>query len=244
MTLLKTPRLQPNPEYATRALESLAPEALVSYREYFTTITPSTPEEIFRRGLFAFASVHTSWQYNLALYVKLWDLSWLNNVEALRTRIVASRAGLFEGRTRAIWKFRQKFWNDPGFYRRKESETWSEFRDRLQEDTLGLGHAKTSFFIELCSPNEAAVLCADVHILRLYSWKNSSVPRHREYTKIEAHWLGECARLGVSPVAARWYLWDTIQGSPGSSRYWSYVLENTGSPPTMAPSRQAQLHLF
>lgn len=240
MNLLKTPRLQPNPTGAIRALNSLSPAALAPYRTYFETITPGNPTEIFRRGLFAFASVHTSWQYNLALYVRLWDLDWLDDEAELRRRIQASRAGLTDGRTRSIWLFRQQYWANPGFYLRKPNEPWPAYRDRLKEVTLGLGHAKTSFFLELVFPNEAEIVCGDTHQLQLYGLRGNSSPTPAIYDFVESHWVLECRKLGLAPVASRWALWDLKQGHT-DSRYWSHVLEGK---PELPDKYAKQLLLF
>lgn len=228
-----------NVDKATKALESIDPKDLEPYREYFETITPKTEEEIFRRFLFAFASVHTSWRYNVNLYSALWDLKWLGSREALRDRIFESRAGLTEGRTRSIWEFGAKYWADPAWYLKRDDEMWAQYRDRIQSSTLGLGHAKSSFAIELIRPNDAAVICGDTHQLQLYGLKGNSSPGQRIYGYVEAHWVAECARLGLACVAARWFLWDRKQGRQ-DSRYWSYAIEG-GCPEPVSPR---QLEMF
>ena len=76
--------------------------------------------------------------------------------------------------------------------------------------------------------------------MQLYGLKGNSSPRKATYDYVEAHWASECARLSLAPVAARWALWDIKQGHPGTSRYWSYVLEGR---PTLGDINSRQLEL-
>lgn len=228
-----------NPAQATKLLESIAPEELVPYRDYFHTIAPRDPTDILRRALFAFASVHTGWRANVDMYALLWDLGWLESREDLRDRIVESRAGLTEGRTRSIWEFSRLYQADPGWYLKGADELWAQYRDRVQARTLGLGHAKASFFVELVYPNDAEVVCCDTHMLQNFGLKGDSAPGQKMYNYVESHWVGECKRLGLAPTAARWHAWDRKQGH-ADSRYWSYCLEG-GRPSAVCPR---QLELF
>lgn len=227
-----------NPAKATAALESIDPKDLEPYREYFETITPKDETEVFRRALFAFCSVHTTWRYNVDMYAGLWSLAWTRNKSALRDVIFESRAGLTDGRTRSIWEFNENYWKDPKWYLKKDEELWPEYRDRVEARTLGLGHAKSSFFIEMVYPNESECVCGDTHQLQLYGLKGNSSPKRREYDYLERHWVEECKRLGLAAVAARWYLWDRKQGQT-DSRYWSYAIE--GGKPSVVTPRQLEL---
>lgn len=229
-----------NPAKATAALESIDPKDLEPYREYFETITPKDETEIFRRGLFAFASVHTSYRSNVNLFSLLYDLSWTESEKELRKIINESRAGLINGRTENIWNFNQRYWADPKWYQQRDDEMWIQFRDRVQARTPGLGFAKSAFYCELYRPNDCEVLCVDTHLLQAYGLEGNSSPSQKTYGYIEAHWVSECKRLGLPVTAARWYLWDLKQGHPGDSSYWAYCLEG-GKPDLMCPR---QLEMF
>lgn len=218
---------------ATQALESIPPQALVPYHDYFDSLRPKSDEELFRRGLFAHASVHTTWQKNVDMYALLWDLGWRTSRADLKARLAESRAGLTNNRTKYIWEFNQRFWADPSFYRKKGGESWVEFRGRVEKATIGLGHAKTSFFIEMTYFQDARVVCGDTHQLQLFGLKGNQSPGRRIMDQVESHWVAECERLNLPPVTARWYLWDRKQNRP-DSRYWSYVLEG-GKPDLMLP---------
>ena len=226
------------PDKATKALETLSPELMADYTRYFATIKPKTDEEIFRRGLFALASVHTTWKYNVRLYTLLKDLDWIGSRRWLRALVEESQAGLVNNRTRFIWEFAQSYWKSPKDYLKQENEAWLEYRDRIQGRSLGLGVAKSSFFIELVYFEEAKTICLDTHMLANFGLKGSNAPGVRLMSYMETHWLCECARLGLPPVNARWALWDIKQGHPGDSRYWSYVLEPANAIPV---SRQLKL---
>lgn len=228
-----------NVDKATAALESIDPKDLEPYREYFAKITPTSATEKFRRFLFAFSSVHTSWKYNVNLFGLLYDTEWLKSRQELRDRIFESRAGLVEGRTKNIWDFGVRFWAEPEWYEKRDDELWVQYRDRIQARTPGLGHAKSSFAVELLYPNEAEVVCGDTHQLQLYGLKGNSSPGQKLYNYVELHWVSECRRLWIAPVAARWYLWDRKQGKADST-YWSYCLEG-GQPEPVSPR---QLEMF
>ena len=210
-------------------LGSMDPSVLVSkYCPYFDSIRPKDNFEWFRRGLFAFASVHTTWKKNVDLYAELWDLAWVNSRRELFRRVERSRAGLTNNRTKFIWQFAEDFWKEPMAYRKQDGESWQQFRNRLEKRTLGLGHAKTSFFIELCYFQDAGVICADTHILQAYHLKGNASPGRKKVDALEAHWISACAQHGLPPVVARWAFWDSKQRKK-DSRYWSYVLEGRPS---------------
>ena len=228
-----------NPAKATAALESIDPADRVPYREYFETIRPKDETEIFRRFLFCFASVRVSWEANVNLYSLLWDLSWLEDKPKLRELVLESRAGLVNGRTDCIWGFHQRYAGNPEWYLKRDDELWAQYRDRIRGVTPGLGWAKSSFAVELLYPNEAEVVCADTHFLAHFDVKGNSSPSQRTYEYCESHWLMECQRLGLPPVAARWYRFDRVRGET-NSRYWSYCIEG-GKPDFVLPR---QLELF
>jgi hypothetical protein len=225
-------------ELAIKALESIDRNKLMEYHTYFDTLRTDSPEEIFRRALFAFASVHTTWRKNVDLYALLWDMGWIFDQDELSRRVFESRAGLTNNRTKFIWQFQKNYWADPSFYLKGDSETWPEYRDRVEKYTVGLGHAKTSFFVEMVYFDQARVVCGDTHQLQLYGLKGNVSPGRKMMNYVERHWVEECARLDLPPVTARWYLWDRKQKKT-NSRYWSYVLE--GGQPELTLPRQLDL---
>lgn len=225
---------------ATRALDSIDVRGLSKYHEYFDSIRPSDDVETFRRGLFAFASVHTTWRKNVDLYSALWDLEWVQSKTELKARIEESKAGLSNNRTNFIWEFSEKYWKDPKFYLRLDGEPWPCYRDRIEKETKGLGHAKTSFFLELTHFQDARVVCGDTHQLQLYGLKGNASPGRKIMDYIERHWVEECIRKNISPVTARWYLWDRKQRK-NDSRYWSYVLEGGQPDPTFPKQLEFQI---
>ena len=48
--------------------KSFPKDKVVSYKEYWESIRPNNNDEIFRRYLFSFMSVHTTWKSNVAGY--------------------------------------------------------------------------------------------------------------------------------------------------------------------------------
>lgn len=194
------------------------------YTGYWQYIKPKNDSEVFQRWLFAFMSVHTSWKANVAGYaaIKNWK-EWLNDDTELLKRITESRVGMQNNRTKFISEFAKNFLHDPSAYYKKDDETWSEFRNRLEDNTLGLGMAKTSFAIEMCYPNEARVTCLDTHMFQAYGLDQTKDAK--KYEALEQHWVEMSNMWNIPPYIARCLYWDTKQGYT-DSRYWSYVLED------------------
>ena len=193
------------------------------YKKYWGSIAPKNDTEIFQRWLFAFMSVHTSWESNVKGYEAIKDWTqWFNDNDKLMKLIVDSRVGLHNNRVRFISQFAQKFWADPDWYKHQDGD-WQMFRDRLVKNILGLGIAKVSFALEMIYPNRAEVCCMDTHLFQAYGLDQSKDATR--YKEIENYWLDMCRMWNVPSAIARAILWDRKQDKT-DSRYWSYVLED------------------
>ena len=152
-----------------------------SYNDYWGELKPQSKNAVFRRYLFAFMSVHTTWENNCRGYNAIkkfndWSLEktdqlqlWNYDADKLFDFIKTTRVGLQNNRTNFIGTFYDKFLDDPSDYiSRSDSETWTQWRDRLAKKILGLVKAKTSFAIEMLFPLEAQVVCMDTHLFQIY----------------------------------------------------------------------------
>jgi len=194
-----------------------------TYKDYWQSVAPKNDTEVFQRWLFAFMSVHTTWERNVIGYEAIKDWTqWFNDDAKLEKLLVESRVGLQKNRTRYISEFSKKFWQDPEWYKYQGGD-WQQFRDRLVKSILGLGIAKVSFSLEMIYPNEAEVTCMDTHLFQAYGLDQSKDARR--YKEIENYWLDMCRMWNVPSYIARCTLWDRKQEQT-DSRYWSYVLEN------------------
>lgn len=214
-----------NPNYGVveRFFNELSKAKIDRYCEYWDSIKPKTISDVFRRWLFAFMSVHTSWKANVEGYVAIKDWwEWYGNDKKLLKAIEDSRVGMQNNRLRYISKFAKEFWENGDLYEKNDNETWTQYRNRLEEVTLGLGPAKTSFSLEMCFPTEAYVACLDTHLFQVYGLDQSR--DLRRYEEIEAHWLDMSRMWNVPPYIARCIYWDEKQKRE-DSRYWSYVFE-------------------
>jgi thermostable 8-oxoguanine DNA glycosylase len=181
--------------------------------------------------MFAFASVHTTWKLNCALYNELKQFDITKDIAHadILNAVERSRAGLNNNRAKFIFRFIEHFKNDPKLFSVKPTnETWTQYRDRLESLILGLGPAKTAFALELIHPLDTDVICVDTHVMQLYglstkSIKSGSLPRN-VYPRIEGHWRKITKQLGISPVIIRSILWDDKQNRP-TCRYWTYVFD-------------------
>jgi thermostable 8-oxoguanine DNA glycosylase len=213
------------PNYGTveRFFTGINGSSVDKYRQYWDKIKPKDCSEVFRRWLFAFMSVHTSWESNVRGYnhIKNW-WEWLSDEEKLREKLKESNVGLHNNRTRYITAFSKDFWSNRKDFEMGGNETWKSYRDRLMGRVLGLGPAKTSFSLEMCHPNDADVTCLDTHLFQVYGLDQTK--DSRLYHKIEAHWVEMSKMWNVPAYIARCMYWDNKQGEQ-DSRYWSHVLE-------------------
>lgn len=203
-------------------------DKVVSYKEYWDSIRPNNHDEIFRRYLFAYMSVHTTWKSNVAGYNAIKNFSeWLDNKELLREKIKNSGCGLYNNRTKFIWDFKDKFWANPKNFYLTTKKYHVKKRDQIVNNISGLGTAKVSFALEQSHPNECRVFCGDTHMLELYGMKTLTYQSKKGldlYKKMERHWSVNCGKIGVPAYIARSIFWDAKQNKT-DSRYWSYVFE-------------------
>ena len=215
--------------------ESIRDKDIESYNDYWGELKPQSDNASFRRYLFAFMSVHTSWKNNCKGYNAIkqftnWTLEkgeqlqlWNYNSDDLFRRIEATRVGMQNNRTNYIGLFSDTFWDNPSDYlARNSNESWAEWRDRLAKKILGLGKAKTSFAIEMLYPTEAKVVCMDTHLFQIYGLNQTKDVK--KYETIEADWIERSETRGLAPYMARCLYWDKNQKRK-NSRYWSKVLE-------------------
>ena len=205
-------------------------DRVVAYKEYWESIKPKNVEDIFRRYLFAYCSVHTTWQGNVKGYNAIKNFSeWVDDENILRQKLHKSGVGLHNNRTKYIWDFATKFWANPKDFYFTAKKGHVKKRDSIVNKINGIGLAKVSFALEMIHPNEARALCLDVHMLRLYDMEHLKYNKSRSgtdsYKKAERHWMVNCGKLKVPSYIARCLYWDSIQHKD-DSRYWAYTLEN------------------
>lgn len=201
------------------------------YSKYWNSVTPSSNSEIFKRWLFAYTSIHTTWEANVRAYKHIKNFEqWINDKSKLDEQLLLARAGCHNQKANSIWDFSSKFWNNPDEFRKSSNESWVSLRNRLSNNLIGIGLAKTSFALELCYPNEAEIVCLDVHMLRLLDmntngYRKDSKKDVLEYNNGENIWIEHSSNLKASPYITRCLYWDINQGQK-DSRYWSECLES------------------
>lgn len=206
------------------AFERYSNSDATKYVDYWDGLTARTDAQLFRRFLFAYCSVHTTWESNVNGFKAIADFkNWEGDRPSLRAKIVKSGMGLHNNRSKWIDEFSEKFWHDPASFKKGPRESWPVYRSRLEGKIVGLGPAKVSFALELAYPLEAEVLCLDVHMLRLYGKKDQSLKKG-EYERYEADWIARSRAVELPSYIVKQIHWDRVQGKP-DSRYWSHVLE-------------------
>lgn len=194
-----------------------------SYLDYWKGLKPINDSERFQRFLFAFMSVHTTWERNIIGYNSIKDWwNWMNQWDILKDKLEESRVGLHNNRYRFISQFTLKYWQNPSYYERGQNESWQQFRNRIEREITGLGLAKSSFAVELIYPDEAEIVCVDTHIFQAYGL--SQKKDRKLYSDIENHWIENSLKKNLPPYITRCIYWDRKQ-EKSDSRYWSHVLE-------------------
>lgn len=201
---------------------SVSNNEIEEHQNYWDRLTPEEPEQKFQRYLFAFLSVHTSWENNVKAYIRIKDFwNWMGNDEELRSRLIECGVGLHNNRVRFISAFSKDYWQNRKSEYEKKSETWTEYRDRLESRILGLGLAKTSFALEMQHPLEAHCFCADTHLFQLY--KLHQQKHIKLYKEIENHWLIWSKMFNIPSYIARAIFWNRKQKQK-NCHYWAYCL--------------------
>ena len=207
---------------------SMSSNQISAYSDYWESVKPTNDMEIFRRWLFAYTSIHTTWEGNVRGYNAIKDIEkWADNKETLRQLLIDARCGMHNVRTEYIWNFTSDFMANTSDFHRGSTETWTAFRDRLNARCKGIGITKVSFTLEMCFPNEAEVVCLDTHMMQVYGMKEvrNSGALKKVYENNEQDWINRSQNINTAPYIARCMFWDTKQGH-NDSRYWSYVLES------------------
>ena len=138
---------------------------VAQYAEYWNAIAPTDDRETFQRWLFAYASVHTTWESNIALFNAIKGCEWIGNKEELRQRIIESRAGLYNNRADYITDFADKYWDNPAAFKYVPGMSWVDLRCQIGKSIHGLGRAKIAFAYEMIYPTDMRLVCVDTHIL-------------------------------------------------------------------------------
>lgn len=200
---------------------SIKPEESARHIKLWEKLSCRNEVDRFLRWIFAFCSVHTTYENNMRGYLALRNWTeWFNRPDKLRERIEESRIGLHEVRTKGIMNFAVKFWNDPSEFARKKGETWVQARNRIVENVHGLAKAKVSFALEMTDMMGCEVFCADVHLFRFYGLsQNKDLKRYEE---IEKHWVQFSKIWNVPSPIARGIYWNRNKGQLDCS-YWANV---------------------
>lgn len=223
-----------NPAQAEKDLTEISKDRdlIESYNTYWASIAPKTDEGIFRRYVFSFLSVHTSWSTNVRSFLLLeQNKDAYNNQKDLAQLIKAGGAQYFNTKAKGIFQFKKDFERKPRFFTNEDQyRRGLGMREDIRASCHGLGLAKSSFVVEMLRPLDNNSVCLDTHLLQLYGYADSKERTRagsnpKKYREMEAHWVKTCNTLNISPTIARAIWWDKKQNQK-DSRYWTYVLED------------------
>lgn len=204
---------------------SITDDEIINHSLVWQKLACKNSVDEFKRWLFAFMSVHTTYENNMKGYLAIKDWTeWFNkDPRELKSRIEKAGVGLHNNRTRFISDFAQKFWSDPDFFKYKNGR-WSDFRDKLVKAITGLGMAKVSFALEMIDTFNVGVFCGDTHLFQAYGYKQDI--HAAKYREIEHHWVGLSKAYNISPAISRAVYWNRKKGEKDCMYWASVFVEN------------------
>ncbi len=134
---------------ASQFLSSICPKDVAPYLRYWAGLMPQRPRDFWLRWIFAYMSIHTTWECNVRGYLTIANLHEAFSRKQLSTAIKKSGTGLYHMRTKGIWDFTQRFQQTPKSFTPELGEKMVPYRDRLAKELYGIGMAKTSFVFEM-----------------------------------------------------------------------------------------------
>ena len=97
---------QPTKKQVELFFHSIKQDEVNDHQEYWSKLIASEPEQRFQRYLFAFLSVHTTWENNVKAFIRIKDFwNWMGNDEELRLRLIECGVGLHNNRVKFISNF-------------------------------------------------------------------------------------------------------------------------------------------
>lgn len=210
-----------------RFFESITEDEIIDTSLVWEKLKCTNDMEQFQRWLFAFCSVHTSYESNMRGYLAIKDFTeWFNRDDVLKQKLIDSGVGMYNNRTKFISQFATKFWQNPNLFKFKKDQSWSDFRNGLVKEILGLGMAKVSFALEMIYTFEAQVMCADTHLFQAYGYKQEL--HSNKYDEIEQHWIDMSNMYNVSPAISRAIYWNRKKNQT-NCWYWASTLDNNSN---------------
>lgn len=203
---------------------SITEDEIIDHSVVWERLKPTNDVDVFQRWLFAFCSVHTSYESNMRGYLAIKNFTeWFNKDDVLFDKLKGSGVGLYNNRTKFISEFAQKYWQNPNLFKFKKNQKWAEFRDGLVKDILGLGLAKVSFALEMIYTFDCGVFCCDTHLFQAYGYDQQL--HLNKYRELENHWIEFSSMYNVPSAIARAIYWNRKKGENDCS-YWADVLDN------------------
>jgi len=213
-----------NKEDVEKFFASITEDEIIDHSVVWERLKPTNDVDVFQRWLFAFCSVHTSYESNMRGYLAIKNFTeWFNKDDVLFDKLKGSGVGLYNNRTKFISEFAQKYWQNPNLFKFKKNQKWAEFRDSLVKDILGLGLAKVSFALEMIYTFDCGVFCCDTHLFQAYGYDQQL--HLNKYRELENHWIEFSSMYNVPSAIARAIYWNRKKGENDCS-YWADVLDN------------------
>lgn len=201
--------------------ESIQEHEVNTQIEYWQKKAPKTEQEVKNRWVFAYTSVHTSWDKNVVQYGLLKNQP-LNNILRITHQLILSRGGMQNQKAAGIFHFGISFNQNKKLFLDVPT-CLRGLRDDLAKQLIQINYAKVSFALEMCNPLTANVVCLDRHILGLYGHDKEKAPGKILYHGMEDYWLRLSQERDVPPYIARCIYWDRAQNQ-NNSHYWAKIL--------------------
>ena len=177
------------------------------YTDFALRITPNLtdPAQVWDRLAFAILSANCSFEYAVRA------LAYATNCKGealaediIKFTMIPRKAEYLNKLPRGIAILQ---------YRKRDKESWCDYRWRLKKGILGLGLAKATFAACLLYPLDADLGCVDTHMCKFYlnltSFQTLSL---KKYRSIEAKIRAIAKRARINTFLAQWLIWDHARG--------------------------------
>lgn len=213
---------------ALRAVRAVTRDDCRRYRDYWRRCAPTHPEDVWRRWVYAYASVNRNYTCHLQLF------RWLSRLEpgfshtlslpAFTARLRrGGQGGMYGVSARGVWEFDRQFCDDPARFDARRATPAR--RDELAAGLHGLGRAKTAFALELLDPVGCKAVCIDRHIGKIFGFQPTDPFTDGQYAEAEDFWVQACKDRRLAPAIVRFVYWDRVIQKQKTCRYWSSVFE-------------------
>lgn len=187
---------------------------------------PTNDTTELNRWQFAYCTIHTPWLRSCLQYDAIKHLTINSTYYKLLHLFKQTGGGMFYHKAEGVHSLHTHWSTSRNMFNPNNITNWQSWRDKLVNKLRRIGHAKTSFAIEMIKPLDAQIICIDRHMFKAFGWQDpNTTASPKQYRYYEDYWLELSNSYDIPPVISRNLFWDQIQ-QQSSSMYWANYLLN------------------